>query len=215
MLLKGVNKRVIVIKNPGSEIFEEAYFIVKSGSVKGVIKQSRENEMVMEANRIISDYHNQQRSIIEKNGIASSIGGDMTELDNFLNAKKDNAGNINKKENKSNGLKNTKTNQTNQINQINQPIADLTDEEIFEDEKIFENMQSNANKYENFYQNPDFIIYGGIEEEKTYKSAFDIISAKKPRGRNIPVPPRSFFIGVGFMSAVVITIRLIEYILLK
>ena len=214
MLLKGVNKRVIVIKNPGSEIFEEAYFIVKSGSVKGVIKQSKENEMVIEANRIISDYHNQQRSVIEKNGTASSIGGNMPELDNFLNAKKDNGGNINKKENKSNGIKNTETNQTNQINQINQSMADLTDEEIFEDEKIFENMQNNANKYDDFYQNPDFIIYGD-PEKKTYKSPFDIISAKKTHGKNIPVPPKSFFIGVGFMSAVIIAIRLIEYVLLK
>ena len=210
MLLKGVNKRVIVIKNPGSEIFEEAYFIVKSGSVKGGVKQSKENEMVMEANRIISDYHNQQRSVIEKNGIASSIGGDMSELDNFLNAKKDNINNINKKENKSGEIKNT------EINQINQSMADLTDEEIFEDEKIFENMQNNANKYDDLYRDSDFIICENMEEEeKTYRSAFDIISAKKARNKNIPMPPKSFFIGVGFMSAVIIAIRLIEYILLK
>ena len=33
MLLKGVNKRVIVIKNPESEIFEEAYFIIRSSNI--------------------------------------------------------------------------------------------------------------------------------------------------------------------------------------
>ena len=222
MLLKGVNKRVIVIKNPGSEIFEEAYFIIKSGGVKGVIKQSKENEMVIEANRIISDYHNQQRSIIEKNGIASSIGGDMSELDNFLNGKKDNISKINntekteknKKENKFGDIKNIK---------INQSMANLSDEEIFEDEKIFENMQinekenENENKYDDFYRSSDFIGYS--EEEKSFKSAFDFISAKKIRKKNNSIsfsfPPRSFFIGVGFMSAVIILIRLIEYILLK
>ena len=64
MLLKGVNKRVIIIKNPESEIFEEAYFIVKSG--KGFFKQAKENEMVMEANRIISDYSRQHKSLTEK-----------------------------------------------------------------------------------------------------------------------------------------------------
>ena len=216
MLLKGVNKRVIIIKNPGSEIFEEAYFIIKSGSVKGAIKQSKENEMVIEANRIISDYHNQQRSIIEKNGIASSIGGDMAELDNFLNVKKDGGNNINNFNNIDKAQKPDKNKKENKVAEvknieINQSMADLTDEEIFEDEKIFENMQNNANKYEGFYQNFDFV---GYEEDK-YKYAFDIISTKKPRRKSIPIPPKSFFIGVGFMSAIIILIRLIEYILLR
>jgi len=225
MLLKGVNKRVIIIKNPGSEIFEEAYFIVKSGSVKGIMKQSKENEMVIEANRIISDYHNQQRSIIEKNGIASSIGGDISELDNFLNAKKENFINFNnidktnKKTDKINNIekpeKNKKENKFNDINniEINQSIADLTDDEIFEDEKIFENMQNSANKYDDFYRSPDFIRYG--EDEKLYKFPFDFISSKKIRNKNIKIPPKSFFIGVGFMSAIIILIRLVEYILLR
>ena len=229
MLLKGVNKRVIVIKNPGSEIFEEAYFIVKSGSVKGVIKQSKENEMVIEANRIISDYHEQQRSIIETNGITGSVSGDMSELDNFLNVKKENESidNINdfnnieksnKKTKKINNIekfeKTDKTKKENNKNtEINQSISDLTDEEIFEDEKIFENIQNNANKYEDFYRNPNFI--GCREEEKSYRSAFDFISSKKIRNKNIPMPPKSFFIGVGFMSAVIILIRLIEYVILR
>ena len=203
MLLKGVNKRVIVIKNPGSEIFEEAYFIIKSGNGKNAVRQSKENDMVTEANRIISDYHNQQiqqRNTTEKNGITSNIGGDMSELDNFLNMKKENISD----KNKINKVKNI---------EINQPTSELTDDEIFEDEKIFENMQNNQNKYEDFYRNPDFIICG--DEENPYKSAFDIISVKKTHKRNIQLPPKSFFLGVGFMSALVILIRLFEYILLR
>ena len=211
MLLKGVNKRVIIIKNPGSEIFEEAYFIIKSGSVKGVIRQSKENEMVIEANRIISDYHNQQRSIIEKNGIASSVGGDMTELDNFLNSKKGSVNNFNNIEKTEKNKKGSKFNEIKNI-EINQPTTNLSDDEIFEDEKIFENMQNNANKYDDFYKNTDFIGHG---EEKSYKSAFDFISSKKIRSKNIRIPSRSFFIGVGFMSAIIILIRLFEYILLR
>ena len=221
MLLKGVNKRVIIIKNPESEIFEEAYFIIKSGNVKGVIKQSKENEMVMEANRIITDYHNQQVSIIEKNGMASSIGGDISELDNFLNGKKDcintkktdkktnNTGNIDKPEKKDKNKKDYG---------INQSVARLSDEEIFEDEKFFENIQTNTEKtekYDSFCINNNFAGYS--EEVKPYKSAFGFISSKKTCSpvKNIPMPPKSFFIGVGFMSAVIILIRIIEFILLR
>ena len=57
-LLKGVNKRVIIIKEPQSEIFEEAYFIMRSG--KGLIKTPKENDMVAEANRILSAYNSQR-----------------------------------------------------------------------------------------------------------------------------------------------------------
>ena len=197
MLLKGVNKRVIVIKNPESEIFEEAYFIIRSNNIKGVFKQSKENEMVIEANRIISDYHSQQKKIIEKNGISSSIGGDMTELDNFLNKKNDTATKIN---DMSSSVKPG----------INNTTAHLSDEEIFEDEKFFENMQDNTGKY-NKYDKYD-------KEETPFKSAFNFISSKKIRGGlfgNIPFPPKSFFVGVGFMSAVIILIRLIELIVLS
>jgi len=195
MLLKGVNKRVIVIKNPESEIFEEAYFIIRSNNIKGVFKQSKsnENEMLIEANRIISDYHNQQRSIIEKNGIASGtniIGSDLSELDkldNFLTG----------------GAKNKK-------------IAES------EDETFFESMWSDTEKTEKIDKAEK---YGNLMhyDEQPRESAFKFVSSKKIsklnklkkiRLRNIPAPPRSFFVGVGFMSAVIILIKLFELIVL-
>jgi len=213
MLLKGVNKRVIIIKNPGSEIFEEAYFIVKSGNAKGVIRQSKENEMVIEANRIISDYHNQQRSIIEKNGIASSISGDMPELDNFFNVKKENANNNNNIDNAEKSEKkvisNEKTDKNKKENKSNDVKTHITDDEILETDNFFDNMQDATNKY---YRNPDFIGYN--EYEKTYKPAFDFVSSKKIRRKNIPMPPKSFFVGVGFMSAIIILIKLFEIVFL-
>ncbi len=50
-MIKGCNKRVIVLKDPKSDIFEEAYFIVKDKNVK---MDTRLN-MVDEANRIIEE----------------------------------------------------------------------------------------------------------------------------------------------------------------
>jgi len=220
ILLKGVNKRVIIIKNPESEIFEEACFVLKSSGGKGIFKQSKDNEMLIEANRIISDYHNQQRSIIEKNGVTSNIGGDMSELDNFLNINNNTgyaAGNDvaiddnsdKTKDDKYIGLKKNNDGQAS----INHSMSHMSDEDIFEDDKFFENMQGNAGKYNGFYKNSDYTGYKN--ESKKYKPAFSFISSKRLRFGIIPVPPKSFFIGVGFMSAVIIIIRLIEYIVLR
>ena len=240
MLLKGVNKRVIVIKNPESEIFEEAYFIIRSNNIKGAFKQSKENEMVMEANRIISDYHSQQRSIIEKNGIASSIGGDMTELDNFLNRKNDTATKINNIGNNNGKTKKLdKSEKTDKINkfkkensngndiekgmdfkfdnsqktEINNPTVNLSDEELFE------NMHSSAEKHGNICRNAEFAQFGNYEKNaNSFKSAFSFISSKKSRrglSEHIRLPPKSFFAGIGFMSAVIILIRLIEFIVTR
>ncbi|MHC1695764.1 MAG: hypothetical protein AB9835_10970 [Eubacteriales bacterium] len=52
-MIKGVSKKVIVIRDPQSELFEEAYFIIKTG--KGLSRPS-EDDMVSEANRLISAY---------------------------------------------------------------------------------------------------------------------------------------------------------------
>lgn len=52
-MIKGVSKKVIVIRDPQSELFEEAYFIIKTG--KGLSRPS-EDDMVNEANRLISAY---------------------------------------------------------------------------------------------------------------------------------------------------------------
>jgi hypothetical protein len=244
MLLKGINKRVIVIKNPESEIFEEAYFIIRSGGAKGAFKQSKsnDNEMVLEANRIISDYHNQQKSIIEKNGVASSIGGDLSELDNFLNnsVKNDTVNKIkninsisnagkpqkNKKDNKTGKAnradKSEKLNETKktEINAVSSENPNLnSNDETFDDDIFFENMHGGTEKYNNFsnlYYDPESAYYK--KENDPNKSAFQFLSSKKikkpkkERMKNIPVPSKSFFVGVGFMSAVIILIRLVEMI---
>lgn len=46
-MLKGAQKRMIVVKTADSEIFEEAYFVVRGG-----VERSKP-DMVLEANRII------------------------------------------------------------------------------------------------------------------------------------------------------------------
>ena len=48
-MLKGAQKKMIVIKTSDSQIFEEAYFMVRGGVDKS------QPDMVSEANRIIED----------------------------------------------------------------------------------------------------------------------------------------------------------------
>ena len=48
--MRGYQKRVIFLKHTGSRIFDEAYFVVSPSAEK-----SSENDMVLEANRIIED----------------------------------------------------------------------------------------------------------------------------------------------------------------
>lgn len=48
--MRGYQKRVIFLKHTGSRIFDEAYFVVSPSGEK-----SCENDMVLEANRIIED----------------------------------------------------------------------------------------------------------------------------------------------------------------
>ena len=50
--MKGCQRKVIFIKNTGSRIFDEAYFIVSRESEASQIKESN---LVNEANRIIED----------------------------------------------------------------------------------------------------------------------------------------------------------------
>jgi len=52
MVYKGCQKRMIMLKNTGSEIFDEAYFILKERAEKSGVS---ENDMVREASRIIDE----------------------------------------------------------------------------------------------------------------------------------------------------------------
>lgn len=55
-MIKGCSKRVIVIKNPNGNYFDEAYFILKERfSAAGYDAPSYETKMIDEANRIIAD----------------------------------------------------------------------------------------------------------------------------------------------------------------
>lgn len=50
-MLKGCKKNVVYVKNTGSELFDEAYFIVSDAAVT---KCKGESDMLREANKIIS-----------------------------------------------------------------------------------------------------------------------------------------------------------------
>ncbi len=54
-MLKGAQKKMIVIKTSDSDIFEEAYFVVKGGVEKS------KPDMVFEANRIIEGCSERRR----------------------------------------------------------------------------------------------------------------------------------------------------------
>ncbi len=50
-MIKGCSKRVIVVKHPDNDAFEEAYFIVKEGRYQ---KKSDAKSLIGEADRIIN-----------------------------------------------------------------------------------------------------------------------------------------------------------------
>lgn len=51
-MLKGCQRKIIVMKNTGSNIFEEAYFVLRENAVKAHLS---EIDMIEEANRIIRE----------------------------------------------------------------------------------------------------------------------------------------------------------------
>ena len=53
VIYKGCQKRMIMLKNTGSEIFDEAYFILKEERI--LRSDVNENDMVREAGRIINE----------------------------------------------------------------------------------------------------------------------------------------------------------------
>ena len=52
MIYKGCCKKMIVLKNTGSDLFEEAYFVLNDKNSKSCVMN--ETDMVKEANKIIS-----------------------------------------------------------------------------------------------------------------------------------------------------------------
>ena len=51
IMVRGCQKKIIYLKNTQSNIFEEAYFVIK----EEVIEERSENDMVEEANRILNE----------------------------------------------------------------------------------------------------------------------------------------------------------------
>ena len=50
-MIKGCSKRMIMLKDTGSDLFEEAYFVLKTR--RGICNISTERDFIEEANRII------------------------------------------------------------------------------------------------------------------------------------------------------------------
>ncbi len=65
-MIKGCARRMIILKDTGSDFFEEAYFVLKSSPDTGLIRS--EKDFVAEANRIIAS-----NSPVSKNSL--SVGG--------------------------------------------------------------------------------------------------------------------------------------------
>ena len=57
--MRGYQKRVIYMKNPGSSFFEEAYFVIKDGNENSVSSP----DIIEEANRIIKENIKEKREI--------------------------------------------------------------------------------------------------------------------------------------------------------
>lgn len=52
-MIKGCSKRMIMLKDTGSDLFEEAYFVLKTR--RGICNISTERDFIEEANRIINE----------------------------------------------------------------------------------------------------------------------------------------------------------------
>ena len=59
--MRGYQKKVIYLKNTGSSIFEEAYFIIRSDKKESTGKTYTCDELIEEANRIIEENSTLQR----------------------------------------------------------------------------------------------------------------------------------------------------------
>lgn len=51
-MVRGCQKRIIYLKNTGSDVFDEAYFVIKDDRLQG---EKSECDMVEEANRILNE----------------------------------------------------------------------------------------------------------------------------------------------------------------
>ncbi len=54
-MLKGCRKQMIVLRGTGSEIFDEAYFVLKKSGEKELSPINERKSMLLEANRILEE----------------------------------------------------------------------------------------------------------------------------------------------------------------
>ncbi len=76
-MIKGAQKRMIVVKTAGSKIFEEAYFVIRGDA------NSQSGDMVCEANKIIEGCQVKRRERAGRRSVAilipicSFLGGSL------------------------------------------------------------------------------------------------------------------------------------------
>lgn len=72
--MRGYQKRVVYLKNTGSSIFEEAYFIIRSDKEESTGKNYTCDELIEEANRIIEENSKLQKNKKRKiPGMANTV----------------------------------------------------------------------------------------------------------------------------------------------
>ena len=69
-MIKGCEKKIVYLKDTGSDYFEEAYFVVKP-------QKCTENDIIAEANKIVNGFMDEDKgkSKISKGKIFSFLGG--------------------------------------------------------------------------------------------------------------------------------------------
>ena len=187
-MLKGINKRIIIIKKLNSETIEEAYFILKNGN--DAVKSAKKNEIVIEANKIITEYHSQQRQLTDKGSVQET----NAEFEKFLHSKTES-----KTEEPDSTIPPPVSNLMNLSN-----LSNLSDEEIFEDSKFFEQIQHTSTPKDYFHSpNPNTQHFSNFSKKRAKST---------PKKLRIPL---GFWAGMGVMSAIIMAIKLIEYIIIQ
>ena len=67
-MIKGCHKQIVFLKNTGSPIFDEAYFILKPQAYN-----KKESDVILEATRIINDLNGSQPKKQERKRVVSSV----------------------------------------------------------------------------------------------------------------------------------------------
>ena len=77
--MRGYQKKIVCLKNTGSSVFEEAYFVIKEDREENKKDFSKKRDFIKEANRIIEEntdfyFYKRKREKIFKNAIIFGVG---------------------------------------------------------------------------------------------------------------------------------------------